>query len=889
MALPTATNLSALVMKAFRDRQDRIAKEDAEEKERFDRYIKSTRDPESFFYRDPAALAVGPEGQEAREKQARRQFPPFSPEEIKRHEMLERYGVIKRPPMEEKAREGLARSALVPAPGLPDPQNRNVIGRLAAEAATDTAIGKGLTALGTGLKAAATPLIGRAVKEGAEEVAEDAPVYYSQLEEVVEGMKQPLAVDTVEKALLSKGVKAGEMRDTQIDALVREAKEQGKKSLTKDEILEHVREARQPLEDFVKGGAIHHPLKAAHTEAGNKLQHELLQQSAERDLDADLIHRATSLGEKETKAVYETPYYKVVAPLAKEFESGLNTMLISADEPMYEWPKFAETLTRGTTLRLEGSQHHDHALRPFYKDRGYIHQDIETTENLLKEVAATRQWTKEIEEYANAILEKPEVKMADRLARELAGDITTKYQLGPRAGLRYWRLRDANYKTVSPFRDTGFRPLTGMARKLREKEIKDDAKGLIPVIDFTKPLKEMSEEDWLWHVADGMRNPLGLSIQHMLDRGLTTSQVEDTLRTLAQAQLRLRFHDVLQGLSGRGRLRQSTTHNDRKARKRTLDTVEALARSPHMAEMMNLERKITRDLGSDRARKPTYEMYTAPGPREDYREILIRAPGGRARATHFEGPRENYRDNVGPLEDVLAHTRVTTRTDKEGRRILFIDEIQSDWHQGPQDLYERPNLARMRKQKKEIARLKELIKSRETMPSGLTKPQEKRWVEDQKLSLAALQDTLREEGPDMAAGSHRKTQEWVPLVLKRLFRMAADEGYDGVAIAPGYEVTKYVHFPAEKAHHFYDKIVASHAKKIAKKREMGEFPTMTGGDGMRTYIYPLTDELRERLKKPQKLYSPLVGAGAAAEAARRTMEGEAEGKEKSIDNPRGRD
>ena len=194
----------------------------------------------------------------------------------------------------------------------------------------------------------------------------------------------------------------------------------------------------------------------------------------------------------------------------------------------------------------------------------------------------------------------------------------------------------------------------------------------------------------------------------------------------------------------------------------------------------------------------------------------------------------------------------------------------------------------MRKDKKAIARTKELINSRETMPQGLTELQEQQWVDDQKLNLSSLQETLREEFPDTAPASHRKTQEWVPLVLKRLFRMAADEGYDGVAIAPGRLVSDYVHFPKDKAHHFYDKIVPSHAKKIAKKREEGVFLSETHGK-METPIYLLTDELRERLKKPQKLYTPVLGAGATAEVARRAMEeeAEAESKEKSIDNPHG--
>jgi hypothetical protein len=70
-----------------------------------------------------------------------------------------------------------------------------------------------------------------------------------------------------------------------------------------------------------------------------------------------------------------------------------------------------------------------------------------------------------------------------------------------------------------------------------------------------------------------------------------------------------------------------------------------------------------------------FSEYTLPGG-ENYREVLLTLPvkyeiteTDAFRGGHFDEP------------NVLAHMRLNDRTGPEGERILFIEEIQSDWHQ----------------------------------------------------------------------------------------------------------------------------------------------------------------------------------------------------------------
>ena len=65
--------------------------------------------------------------------------------------------------------------------------------------------------------------------------------------------------------------------------------------------------------------------------------------------------------------------------------------------------------------------------------------------------------------------------------------------------------------------------------------------------------------------------------------------------------------------------------------------------------------------------------YTEPGPSTDYTEILLRMPPGKDDRTFDAG---HWNEN-----NVLVHVRFNTRKDAAGNRVLFIEEIQSDWHQ----------------------------------------------------------------------------------------------------------------------------------------------------------------------------------------------------------------
>lgn len=81
-----------------------------------------------------------------------------------------------------------------------------------------------------------------------------------------------------------------------------------------------------------------------------------------------------------------------------------------------------------------------------------------------------------------------------------------------------------------------------------------------------------------------------------------------------------------------------------------------------------------------------FHEYTLPGGR-NYRELLLTLPApawwypGRRDFPSAEATSQMYRSPHFEEPNVLAHVRFNERTDADGKRVLFIEEVQSDWHQ----------------------------------------------------------------------------------------------------------------------------------------------------------------------------------------------------------------
>ncbi|MER2517063.1 MAG: hypothetical protein ABTR92_11820 [Candidatus Accumulibacter phosphatis] len=163
-----------------------------------------------------------------------------------------------------------------------------------------------------------------------------------------------------------------------------------------------------------------------------------------------------------------------------------------------------------------------------------------------------------------------------------------------------------------------------------------------------------------------------------------------------------------------------------------------------------------------------YVPYVLPGG-ENYTEWLISAPNlsTKYRGPHFDVP------------NIIAHVRTTDRFTLERLRLLFLEEIQSDWNQ----------------------------ELRHAIQEGKTR----RSATDTEADILDWDDDV--EPPPLNPYLHH----WLDAGLKMMLLLAANQGYAGIAWLPGRLHAK--RFPwanADGLKTFYDRIVPAAVAKLGR-------------------------------------------------------------------------
>jgi hypothetical protein len=145
-----------------------------------------------------------------------------------------------------------------------------------------------------------------------------------------------------------------------------------------------------------------------------------------------------------------------------------------------------------------------------------------------------------------------------------------------------------------------------------------------------------------------------------------------------------------------------------------------------------------------------YEHKTLCGG-EDYREWLLTLP---------DYPVSYYNKHYYE-RNLLLHFRTKTRQDRQGRRLLFVEEIQSDWHQ-----------------------------------SGAVKGYQNRWPGE--LPPAPF------------------TREWIGLALKLILLHAAREGYEGIGWTQGEVQEIHYRQALNSVRRLYDEAIPKYLKRLLR-------------------------------------------------------------------------
>ena len=201
------------------------------------------------------------------------------------------------------------------------------------------------------------------------------------------------------------------------------------------------------------------------------------------------------------------------------------------------------------------------------------------------------------------------------------------------------------------------------------------------------------------------------------------------------------------------------------------------------------------------SKQPKYAEQVLPGG-EKYREIILQLPLKQERDEKGLLMPDSTAYRGGHFEtefNILVHVRFNERTDVDGKRVLFLEEVQSDWHQaGRKKGYTDKKLNELKAKHDKLRReINTFIKSRDDIEAHhiLTAPgrrmAEKRpEVPEEIIKKAqALEDLSAEIGLDgwkergIPDAPFKKT--WPALAMRRMIRWAAENGYDRVAWTTG--------------------------------------------------------------------------------------------------------
>jgi len=153
-----------------------------------------------------------------------------------------------------------------------------------------------------------------------------------------------------------------------------------------------------------------------------------------------------------------------------------------------------------------------------------------------------------------------------------------------------------------------------------------------------------------------------------------------------------------------------------------------------------------------------------------------------------------YKSNHWDQPNILAHIRLNDRVDTDGKKVLFVEEIQSDWGQAAKKKgFQEPAPAPVDKLPDgwTVERKNGQLMMRDQNGEWAGGRTLQSWDTDADMMRKAVESynemqAARAKGDGVPRAPFvDKTDKWLALALKRVIKMAVDGGYDKVAFVTG--------------------------------------------------------------------------------------------------------
>jgi hypothetical protein len=130
--------------------------------------------------------------------------------------------------------------------------------------------------------------------------------------------------------------------------------------------------------------------------------------------------------------------------------------------------------------------------------------------------------------------------------------------------------------------------------------------------------------------------------------------------------------------------------------------------------------------------------------------------------------------------------RVNDRVDADGKKMLLVEEIQSDWHQAGRERGYKGQTRSIQQIDKDIDSVVDELRSK---PNVNYSPAEEDWARYPEITskyeaLSAERNLASKQNPDAVPDAPFK-DTWYQLSLKRILKYAADNGYERVGLTTG--------------------------------------------------------------------------------------------------------
>jgi hypothetical protein len=208
---------------------------------------------------------------------------------------------------------------------------------------------------------------------------------------------------------------------------------------------------------------------------------------------------------------------------------------------------------------------------------------------------------------------------------------------------------------------------------------------------------------------------------------------------------------------------------------------------------------------------------TQPGG-TNYKEYVLSLPPKNKSQTYQSGTDFQYTTHF-PEYNPVFHIRTKDRTTPDGKKVLYVEELQSDWGQqgrkkgfqkSEQEMIEISN-----KKKEAQAKLDKYEKQVKDTGKDLVGKE----LDEANESKSYLQKTqtfvVDNDRKVPKAPFVKDTEKWTGLAMKRLIKLAEEGGYDHVAFSPGN--VQFDRWREEGLKKYYDEIIPSVAQDVTRK------------------------------------------------------------------------